>query len=240
MRGVLLCGGTGSRLHPLTKTTNKHLLPVGRLPMVLHNIYKLKEAGIINICIITGTEHAGRFIDLLGSGAEYGVELTYRIQDQANGIAGALSLAKDFVGNERFVTILGDNIFTDSLKGKFNNLSYGSAKVFVKEVSDPQRFGCPAYDDDNIIAIEEKPKTPASNDAIIGIYAFDRHVFGYIDKIAPSQRGELEITDVLNFYVANGTLRHSRMNGFWHDAGNFESYYAVNKYFAEQGVKTEA
>lgn len=234
MKGILLAGGTGSRLYPLTKTTNKHLLPVGKLPMILHNIYKLKEAGITDICIVMGIEHAGRFVDLLGSGIEYGVNLTYKIQSEPNGIAGALGLTKDFVGNDRFVVILSDNIFTDSLKGKFNNMSFGSAKVFVKEVKDPERFGCPEYDDDQIINIEEKPSNPKSNDAVVGIYAFDRHVFGYLDKIAPSNRGELEITDVLNFYIENGTLKHARLDGFWSDAGTFETYFAVNEYFAEK------
>jgi glucose-1-phosphate thymidylyltransferase len=239
LKGVLLCGGKGTRLYPLTKVTNKHLLSVGRQPMIVHSIEKLKEAGIVDICIITGPDHAGDFIDLLGSGAEYGVNLTYKVQDTANGIAGALSLCKDVVGNDRFVVILGDNLFADSLRGKLSGLSMGSAKIFIKEVPNPKDFGCVVWGEDIygetvISAIEEKPKYPQSSDAVVGIYIFDRHVFNYIDQVEPSNRGELEIADVLNFYIQNGTLRWAKLKQEWLDCGQFDSYWKANEWFYKQ------
>jgi glucose-1-phosphate thymidylyltransferase len=238
MQGVLLCGGTGSRLAPLTKTVNKHILPIGRLPMVLHSIYKLKEAGINDICIVTGVDHAGDFIDLLGSGSEYGVDITYKVQDSANGIAGALWLTRNFIDGP-FVVILGDNIFEASIKDacdEFESYVHNDmARVFVKEVPDPQRFGCPVYTYDGKLAhIEEKPLNPKSNDAVVGIYMFTPDVFNVIPNLNPSDRGELEIADILNYYVATGELGHNRIEGFWSDAGVHETYRIVNKYLWEK------
>lgn len=235
MYGVILAGGSGSRLKPATKYTNKHLLNLGKYPMILHSIEKLKDAGVTDICLITSPDYAGRFVDILGSGKEFGVNVTFKIQDEPNGIAGALSLAKDVVGNDRFVVILADNFIEDSLKGKLGGFNLGGAKIFVKEVPNPEHFGCPTYDENGqIVEIIEKPINPPSSDAIIGVYVFDRTVFGYIDQIQPSKRGELEIADVLNFYVKSGTLKHSRIKNKWLDCGTWENYYEANKWFFEQ------
>ena len=172
MKGVILAGGTGSRLYPLTKVTNKHLLPIGKYPMVYHSVYTLKEAGIEDILIVTGREHMGDVVDLLGSGYEFGVHFTYKVQDRPGGIAEALGLARDFTGDEKMVVILGDNIFTDTIEPyvrSFEEQAMG-AKILIKEVVDPKRFGVPAIYDGRIIAIEEKPEVPKSQYAVTGIY----------------------------------------------------------------------
>ncbi|MGC8972537.1 MAG: sugar phosphate nucleotidyltransferase, partial [bacterium] len=196
MKGIILAGGTGSRLRPLTKVTNKHLLPVGKYPMIFYPIYKLKQAGIYEILIVTGREHMGDVIELLGSGKDFGVEFTYKVQDEAGGIAQALGLAKHFVGNDKCVVILGDNIFEDDITSyvkEFEEQKEG-AKILLKEVPDPHIFGVPEFKDGKIIAIEEKPKNPKSNFAVTGIYMYDSEVFEIIKTLKPSWRGELEIT----------------------------------------------
>lgn len=231
MKGVILAGGTGSRLYPLTKVTNKHLLPIGKYPMIYHSVYKLKEAGIEDILIVTGREHMGDVVDLLGSGYEFGVNFTYKVQDRPGGIAEALGLARDFTGLEKMVVILGDNIFTGTIEpyvSSFMEQTTG-AKILIKEVNDPNRFGVPAIYDGRIIAIEEKPEVPKSQFAVTGIYMYDSSVYNLIDQIEPSARGELEITDVNNHYLKKGLLTYDVLYGNWTDAGTHSSYAHANK-----------
>jgi glucose-1-phosphate thymidylyltransferase len=225
MKGIILAGGTGSRLLPLTKVTNKHLLPVGREPMIFHPIKKLVEAGIVEILIVTGVEHMDDIIRLLGSGLEFGCRFTYKVQDKAGGIAQALGLAENFVGYDKMVAILGDNIFQDSLKGIVKNFAgqKTGARVLLKEVSDPRRFGVVELKGDKVVGIEEKPKKPKSNYAVTGIYCYDHTVFEVIRQLKPSKRGELEITDVNNAYLREGRLSYDILSGWWSDAGTFES-----------------
>lgn len=230
MKGVILAGGTGSRLYPLTKVTNKHLLPIGKYPMVYHSVYKLKEAGIEDILIVTGREHMGDVVDLLGSGYEFGVRFTYKVQDRPGGIAEALGLARDFTGFEKMVVILGDNIFTDTIEpyvSSFDEQAAG-AKILIKEVIDPKRFGVPVIYNGRIIAIEEKPKVPKSQYAVTGIYMYDSSVYDLINQIKPSARGELEITDVNNHYLRDGMLTYDVLHGNWTDAGTHSSYAHAN------------
>lgn len=231
MKGIVLAGGTGSRLFPLSKVTNKHLLPVGKYPMIYHPIAKLKECGIEDIFIVTGKEHAGAIVNLLGSGYEMGLRFTYRIQDQAGGIAQALGLAEGFVGNDKCVVILGDNIFEDSIVNFVENfeMQKEGAKILLKEVKDPERFGVAELDRDKIVSIEEKPKFPKSNYIVTGIYMYDNSVFDIIKTLKPSRRGELEITDVNNEYIHKGTLTSNILKGWWTDAGTFESLALANE-----------
>jgi len=214
MKGIVLAGGTGSRLRPLTRVTNKHLLPVGKYPMIFYPIYRLKQTGIRDILIVTGREHMGDVMELLGSGRDFGVEFTYKVQDEAGGIAQALGLAEHFVNGDKCVVILGDNIFEDDITPyvrSFEEQKEG-AKVLLKEVPDPHRFGVPEFRDGKIIAIEEKPEEPKSNYVVTGIYMYDSEVFDIIKTLKPSARGELEITDVNNAYLRKGTLTY---NIFW-------------------------
>ncbi|MEN2983913.1 MAG: sugar phosphate nucleotidyltransferase [Dictyoglomaceae bacterium] len=230
MKGIILAGGTGSRLRPLTNVTNKHLLPVGKYPMIFYPIYKLKKAGIYEILIVTGREHMGDVIELLGSGRDFGVEFTYKVQDEAGGIAQALGLGRHFVGNDRCVVILGDNIFEDDITPyveRYKKQERG-AKILLKEVPDPQRFGVPEIKDGKIIKIEEKPKEPKSRYAVTGIYMYDSEVFEIIKTLKPSARGELEITDVNNAYLERGTLTYDILKGWWTDAGTPESLFRAN------------
>jgi len=229
MKGIILAGGTGSRLYPLTKVTNKHLLPVGRLPMIYHPIKKLIEAGIEEILIVTGVEHMGDIVNLLGSGKEFKCRFTYKVQDEAGGIAQALGLAENFTGDDKIVVILGDNIFQDSLQPfvkKFVTQKEG-AQILVKEVADPRRFGVVELKEGKVLSIEEKPKKPKSNFAVTGIYFYDNQVFNVIRKLKPSGRGELEITDVNNAYLRQGNLTYDTLRGWWSDAGTFESLERV-------------
>lgn len=230
MRGIILAGGTGSRLFPLSKVTNKHLLPVGRYPMIYYPIFKLKQAGIDDIFIVTGKEHAGAIVNLLGSGYEMGLRFTYRIQDQAGGIAQALSLAEDFVGNDSCVVILGDNIFEDSISGFIDDFIRNghAAKVILKQVNDPNRYGVAELKGSKIISIEEKPENPKSNYCVTGIYMYDNSVFDIIRTLKPSRRGELEISDVNNEYIRRGSLSSDIFDGWWTDAGTFESLTYAN------------
>ncbi len=230
MKGIILAGGTGSRLFPLTKVTNKHLLPVGRKPMILHPVGKLVEAGVKEILIVTGVEHMGAVVTLLGSGKDFGCRFTYKVQDEAGGIAQALGLAEDFSRDSRMVVLLGDNIFTDSLKNfvsKFEEQA-GGAKILIKKVSDPSRFGVAELSGDRIISIEEKPNQPKSHFAVTGIYFYDEGVFDLIRTLRPSHRGELEITDVNNAYIQKGAMTYDTLAGDWTDAGTFESLKVAN------------
>jgi glucose-1-phosphate thymidylyltransferase len=231
MKGVVLAGGTGSRLYPLTKVTNKHLLPVGRYPMIFHAIYKLKEAGIRDILVITGREHMGDVVNLLGSGREMGVQLTYRVQDEAGGIAQALGLAEQFAAGDRIVVILGDNVFSASIVRHVENFQSQSsgARILITKVPDPHRFGVPELREGKVIGIEEKPKMPKSDYAVTGIYMYDSRVFDIIRTLRPSARGELEITDVNNTYVSWNELTYDILEGWWTDAGTHESYHRANE-----------
>lgn len=222
MKGVILAGGTGSRLYPLTKVTNKHLLPVYDKPMIYYPMETLINAGIKDIMIVSGRGHAGHFLELLGSGVDYGVHFTYEIQEKAGGIAQALSLAEDFVDGDSVTVILGDNIFQDNIKEDVRNFKNG-AKIFLKEVPDAHRFGVAELNGDKVKGIEEKPKEPKSNFAVTGLYIYDSGVFSAIKTLKPSGRGELEITDVNNYYVNKGAMEYGMLEGFWSDAGTFES-----------------
>ncbi len=225
MKGIVLAGGTGSRLFPLTKVTNKHLLPVGDCPMIYHPIFKLKSAGITDIMIVTGKDHMGDVVNLLGSGYEFGVTFTYKVQDQAGGIAQALGLAENFVGTDLCVVILGDNIFEDDITPYVNNFAQQGtgAKILIKEVEDPERYGVAELAGDKIVSIQEKPKQPKSNYCVTGIYMYDAEVFNVVKTLKPSGRGELEITDVNNAYITKQGLTFDILNGWWTDAGTFDS-----------------
>ena len=222
MKGIILAGGTGSRLSPLTKVTNKHLLPVYDKPMIYYPLYTLISAGIKDILIVSGPGHAGDFVNLLGSGKEFGVRLSYEIQDKAGGIAQALGLAEDFADEDSICVILGDNIFQDKLD--LSGFSSG-ARIFLKEVPDPKRFGVAELDGEKVVSVVEKPDEPKSNWAVTGLYVYDTTVFEIIKTLKPSGRGELEITDVNNHYVSNGTMDAKKLVGYWSDAGTFESLY---------------
>jgi len=227
MKGVILAGGTGSRMSPLTKVTNKHLLPVYDQPMIYFPLNLLLKAGINDILIISGFEHAGDFLRLLGSGKEFGVRFTYEIQDGAGGIAQALGIARDFVGSSRFVTILGDNIFEDDISPyvvEFER-SEAEAMVFLTQVADPCQFGVATINGDQVTDIVEKPKTPQSDWVVTGLYFYSPNVFEIVDGLKPSERGELEITDVNKAYVERGTLVARKLEGFWSDAGTFENLF---------------
>lgn len=228
MKGIVLAGGTGSRLYPLTKVTNKHLLPVGNKPMIYYPIEKLTEAGIDEILIVTGTEHMGDVVNLLGSGKDFGCRFTYKVQDEAGGIAQALGLAENFVGEDSMTVILGDNIFESNLKSAIDNFSGVGAQILIKEVEDPERFGVAELKGDQIIGIEEKPKAAKSPYAVTGIYMYDSSVFSLIKTLKPSGRGELEITDVNNHYIQQGKMKYSTINGWWTDAGTPDSYKIAN------------
>jgi len=226
MKGIILAGGTGSRLNPLTKITNKHLLPVYNKPMIFFPLQTLIDAGIKDIMIVSGKEHAGDFLRMLGSGKEFGVRLTYEIQDEAGGIAQALSLAENFADEEKVIVVLGDNIIEDSIKDAVNEFSKSnSAFIFLKEVPDAERFGVAELKGKEVISIEEKPKKPKSNFAVTGIYLYPFEVFEMIKSLKPSKRGELEITDVNNAFIEKGKMKANFLKGFWSDAGTFESLF---------------
>lgn len=231
MKAIILAGGTGSRLFPLTKVTNKHLLPVGKYPMIFHAVHKLKKAGLSDIMIVTGKEHMGDVVNLLGSGSDLGVSFTYKVQDEAGGIAQALSLAKHFVRDDQMVVILGDNVFADDITPYVQNFEkqQTGAKILIQKVLDPSRFGVPEIRGNQIISIEEKPRTPKSNYAVTGIYMFDSTVFDIIKTLKPSARGELEITDVNNAYIERAQLTYDVLKGWWTDAGTHSSLAKANE-----------
>ena len=230
MKGVILAGGTGSRLFPLTKVTNKHLLPVYDEPMIYYPLKTLISAGIRNIMVVSGKGHVGHFLELLGSGSDFGVRLSYEIQEGAGGIAQALGLAKSFVGRDDVTVILGDNIFEDNVAQHVKSFESG-ARIFLKKVPDAHRFGVAEVDGrkGRVVGVEEKPKNPKSNYAVTGLYIYDNQVFDIIKTLKPSGRGELEITDVNNAYIRQGTLSYSILKGYWSDAGTFESLYRASE-----------
>jgi len=236
IKGVVLAGGTGSRLDPLTKVTNKHLLPVGRKPMIYYPIEKLISAGVKEILVVTGVEHMGDVVNLLGSGKSFGCRFTYKVQDEAGGIAEALGLAEDFSSGERVAVILGDNVFQAGLRvyiDRFETQKEG-AMVLLKQVPDPHRFGVAEIQNDRVIRVEEKPKKPKTDYVVTGIYFYDNSVFEIIRALKPSGRGELEISDVNNTYISKGQLAFDILEGWWSDAGTFESLNKVNELVAKE------
>jgi glucose-1-phosphate thymidylyltransferase len=225
MKGIILAGGTGSRLFPLTKVTNKHLLPVGNKPMIFYPMEKLRSAGITEVLIVTGLEHMGSVVNLLGSGKDFGCQFTYRVQDEAGGIAQALALASQFSRDDKMCVILGDNIFQDSIKPFVEEFDSSpiKAKILLKQVHDPQRYGVAEIAGRHIVGVEEKPKNPKSDFAVTGIYFYSSEVFQIIKTLKPSGRGELEITDVNNAYIQMNQMSYNVLTGWWTDAGTFES-----------------
>jgi glucose-1-phosphate thymidylyltransferase len=231
LRGVILAGGKGTRLGELTRVTNKHLLPVGPFPMVYHPLKKMVGAGIRDVLLVSGTEHMGDFVELLGSGREHGCSLTYRVQDEAGGIAQALGLAALFCHGVRSLVILGDNVFLDPLHTFLAQAEKkpDQARVMLKQVHDPQRYGVAELRDSRVVGIEEKPKRPKSDYAVAGIYLYPPDVFEVIKTLRPSGRGELEITDVNRHYLEQGRLGYTFLEGYWTDAGTFDSLATANQ-----------
>jgi glucose-1-phosphate thymidylyltransferase len=239
MKGVVLAGGTGSRLYPLTRVTNKHLLPIYDKPMVYYPIQTLVNAGIEEILLVTGGKNAGDFLRLLGNGREFGLKhLNYTYQEGEGGIAEALGLAEFFANGEPICVVLGDNIIENNVRQAVQNFANQKtgAKILLKEVADAQRFGVAEIRGQRVIGIEEKPASPKSNYAVIGIYLYDATVFQKIRRLTPSGRGELEITTVNNFYIEEGNLSYEILDGWWTDAGTFDSLLRANTLVAEAGA----
>ena len=234
MKGAILAGGTGSRLMPLTKVTNKHLLPVYNKPMIYYPLQTLMDMGIKEILIVSGPGHAGHFVNLLGSGRKFGVSLSYEIQDEAGGIAQALSLAEDFADKEPICVILGDNVFEDKID--ISDFKEG-ARIYLKKVQDATRFGVAEINKKGkVLSIEEKPKNPKSNLAVSGLYIYDNEVFEIIKTLKPSARGELEITDINNAYIKKGKMDAKILEGFWSDAGTFESLFRASQLIRKKEI----
>jgi len=239
MKGVILAGGLGTRLYPLTKVTNKHLLPVYDKPMIYYPIQTLINADINDILIVTGGNNAGDFLKLLGNGKEFGLKhINYTYQEGEGGIAEALRLAEFFASGEKICVVLGDNLIEKNIRKAAENFrrQKEGAKILLKEVPDPQRFGVPQLRGDRIVQIEEKPERPKSQYAVIGIYLFDQEVFDIIKTLKPSNRGELEITDVNNRYIEKGLMTWDILEGWWTDAGTFESLLHANQLVAKTGA----
>lgn len=239
MKGVILAGGLGSRLSPLTKVTNKHLLPVYKVPMIYYPIQCLVNAGIEEILIVTGGNSAGDFLKLLGNGKDFGLKhLNYTYQEGEGGIADALSLAEHFAEGDSICVVLGDNLIENNIIKEVEAFKKqeGGARIILKKVEDPERFGVPEIDGDKILSIEEKPSKPKSNYAVTGLYMFDNSVFEFINTLEPSERGELEITDVNNIYIEKGTMTWGELDGWWTDAGTFDSLLLANKMVQETGA----
>ena len=239
MKGVILAGGLGTRLHPLTKVTNKHLLPVYDKPMIYYPIQTLINAGIDDILIVTGGNNAGDFLKLLGNGKEFGLKhINYTYQEGEGGIAEALRLAEFFASGDKICVVLGDNVIEKNIRRAVKNFQKQEkgAKILLKEVPDPERFGVPELREDRIVRIEEKPIEPKSQYAVIGIYLYDNDVFDIIKTLKPSRRGELEITDVNNGYIEKGLMTWDILEGWWTDAGTFESLLRANQLVAQTGA----
>jgi glucose-1-phosphate thymidylyltransferase len=239
LKGVVLAGGLGTRLHPLTRITNKHLLPVYDRPMVFYPIQTLVNAGIHDILIVTGGQGAGEFLRLLRNGSDFGLRhINYTYQEGEGGIADALRLSEYFAAGDRICVVLGDNIIENDIiaaREKYEQQVRG-AHILLKEVPDPQRFGVPVFEDGHLIRIEEKPKKPSSPYAVVGIYMYDNTVFDRIRRLKPSERGELEITDINNQYLEEKTLTYSILEGWWTDAGTFESLRRASNLVAQGGA----
>jgi len=239
MKGVILAGGLGTRLHPLTRITNKHLLPIFDRPMIYYPIQALINAGIHDILLVTGGNNAGDFLKLLGNGRAFGLShLNYTYQEGEGGIAAALSLAEHFVDGERVCVVLGDNLIARNFRATADRFARGDAGacILLKQVPDPERFGVPVFRGRRIVAIEEKPKRPKSRYAVSGIYMYDARVFDVIRTLKPSRRGELEITDVNNWYLRRGELTHELLRGWWTDAGTFEALHRAGNLVARTGA----
>ena len=239
MKGIVLAGGLGTRMFPLTKVTNKHLLPIYNKPMIYYPIRTLVNAGIDEILIVTGGNSAGDFLRLLGNGKEFGLKhLNYAYQEGEGGIAAALSLAEYFADQDKIVVVLGDNIIEKNIRTAVDSFrkQVEGAKILLKEVSDPQRFGVPAFEGDRIVRIDEKPSAAASNYAVIGIYMYDSKVFDFIRTLKPSERGELEITDVNNYYLRQEKLTWDVLEGWWTDAGTFDSLLNAGNMVRQTGA----
>lgn len=240
MKGVILAGGLGTRLYPLTYITNKHLLPVYNKPMIYYPLDTLVKAGIKEIMIVVGGPYCGHFFSVLKNGHHLGIKhLEYAYQEKEGGIADALSLAKDFTKGDNITVILGDNTTDTDISSDIKHFSQG-AMIFLKKVSDPERFGVPTFDPLNqkkIIKITEKPKKPANNLAVTGLYVYDSQVFDFINEIKPSTRGELEISDVNDLYAKKGLLQWRMLKGFWRDAGTFNTLLEVNNFWAKKAKK---
>ncbi len=239
MKGIVLAGGLGTRLHPLTKVTNKHLLPVYNAPMIYYPLRTLINAGIKDILIVTGGNSAGDFLKLLGNGRDFGLEhINYTYQEGEGGIAEALGLAEFFAAGDKVCIVLGDNIIEKNILGPVSAFERqrDGAKILLKEVPDPQRFGVPVLDGERVTRIEEKPKQPKSKYAVTGIYLYDNTVFDIIKTLKPSSRGELEITDVNNTYIERGNMTWEVLDGWWTDAGTFESLLLASRLVAETGA----
>jgi len=239
MKGVILAGGIGTRLHPLTKITNKHLLPVYDRPMIYYPLQCLVNAGIKDILIVTGGDSAGDFLRLLANGKQFGLkELHYTYQEGEGGIADALGLARDFAEKDKIIVVLGDNIIEKNIcgsVGKFARQPEG-ARLLLKEVDDPKRFGVARFEGDKLVGIEEKPAVPPSSFAVTGIYMYDPWVFDILPELKPSARGELEITDVNNAYLNAGTMAYDMLDGWWTDAGTFKSLHRASCLVAQGGA----
>jgi glucose-1-phosphate thymidylyltransferase len=243
MKGVVLAGGLGTRLYPLTKVTNKHLLPIYHKPMIYYPIETLVEAGIREILIVTGGKNAGEFLRLLGNGKEFGLNhINYTYQEGEGGIAAALALAEFFADGAPICVILGDNIIEGSIARYVDNFrrQRSGARILLKEVEDPQRFGVPEIHDNQIVRIEEKPRVPASNYAVTGIYMYDGDVFDIVKGLKPSRRGELEITDVNNDYIESGKMQYDILEGWWTDAGTFESLLRASNLVSQKVQREES
>ncbi|RJR26471.1 spore coat protein [candidate division WWE3 bacterium] len=236
MKGIICAGGKGTRLYPLTRATNKHLLPIYNKPMIYYPIQTLVNTGIKDILIVVSEPHSGDFINVLRNGEEFGLKkVEYAFQDESiSGISGAISCGGSFADNDNIVVILGDNTTDADIKKDVENFKKG-AKVFLKQVDNPNRFGVPVFDENkNILTIEEKPKNPKSNYGVTGLYIYDNTVFERIKKLKPSARGELEVTDLNNSYIEDNLLEWSELPGFWNDAGTFESLFLSNQYWANK------
>ena len=239
MKGVILAGGLGSRLKPLTRVTNKHLLPIYDKPMIFYPIQTLVDAGIKDILLVTGGNHAGEFLKLLGNGTDFGLQhVNYTYQEGEGGIAEALGLARHFAGDDRIAVVLGDNIIEKNIRQAVSDFEKqpSGAKILLKKVDDPQRFGVAQIEGDRVVKIVEKPTEPVSNYAVCGIYLYDSYVFEIISRLKPSHRGELEITDVNNAYIERGDLSWSVLDGWWTDAGTFDSLLRANNLVARSGA----
>ena len=239
MRGIILAGGHGSRLYPLTKIFNKSLLPIYDKPMIYYPLQTLKQLGIKEICIVSGKEHCGQIMNQLGSGEEYGVDITYRVQEKPGGIAQALGLCREFAGTDNVFVCLGDNIFEDNFSDLKLNYYDSWCHIFLKEVSDPERFGVPVFQgmDRHLVKVEEKPEKPMSDYAVTGLYMFNDEVWSVIDTLKPSERGELEVVDLINWYIDRGKTTHSELKGFWSDAGTPDSLVHANKLVSQKEKK---
>ncbi|MGI5841498.1 MAG: sugar phosphate nucleotidyltransferase [Patescibacteria group bacterium] len=234
MKGIVLAGGRAMRLRPLTKITSKQLLPVYNKPMIYYPIETLLKAGIRDILIIIAPDYSGHFLNLLGSGREFGARFTYEIQEEPRGLADAFIIGKNFIGSDNVTMILGDNIFDRDFSQEINNFQSG-AMVFAKEVEDPQRFGVVEFDgNQNVLSIEEKPEKPKSNFAVVGLYTYDNHVVEYAANLKPSVRNEIEITDLNNVYLQKNQLKVNIFDGLWEDAGTFDSLLRVSNIMAQK------